>query len=82
MLMVALEGDPGITCFVPWLTPSSMKFTDPVGGDAPCPAVFEVITAVTESVLPGFGVNVAGVTVNVVALGSTSTTTGCECAAA
>jgi hypothetical protein len=48
-----------------------MKLTVPPGGEAPAPAFRELITAVTARVLPGAGVEVAGVTTVVVELGCT-----------
>jgi hypothetical protein len=82
MLMLAVEGEPVTTCFMPWLTPSSRKSTVPEGGSAPVPASSEVIAAVTVKLAPPAGVFVDGVTVVVVELGCTSTTTDPELAGA
>ena len=64
--MLAVEGDPELTVAAPWLMPSRVKLTDPVG----CvePGVVAVIAADTTREEPAVGVRVAGVRTRVVGL--------------
>lgn len=66
MVMLAVEGDPEVTFALPWLAPSSVKLTVPVG----CvePGVVAVIAAETTREVPAVGVRVAGVKTVVVEL--------------
>lgn len=64
IVMLAVEGDPGVRFPVPTLVPSSVKVTVPDGCDVPW--LDAVTAAVTVRELPDVGVTVAGVITTVV----------------